>query len=176
MYNDWNNHNKEENYTIEERGAQFLFIREFGFGSMYRFNSEGDFNVPYGGYSYNSKSLTNKIKNITSEEIKKIFFETNINCGDFEEVINRWKYGKNDFMFLDPPYDSIFTSYDNNIFNKEEHIRLAECLKRCKCNWLLVIGKTDFICNLYKDYKIIEYNKTYMYQARGEYDINIQRI
>lgn len=34
----------------------------------------------------------------------------------------------------------------------------------------MVIGKTDFIYNLYKDYNIVEYDKTYMYQARGKYD------
>ena len=36
---------------------------------------------------------------------------------------------------------------------------------------LIAIVKTDFIVDLYKDYYIVEYNKTYMYQARGrEYD------
>jgi hypothetical protein len=43
-------------------------------------------------------------------------------------------------------------------------------LKNCNCKWLIAIGKTDFIYDLYKDYNIIEYDKTYMYQARGEYD------
>lgn len=34
----------------------------------------------------------------------------------------------------------------------------------------MAIGYTDFIVELYKDYEIITYDKTYMYQARGEYD------
>ena len=73
-------------------------------------------------------------------------------------------------MFLDPPYDSKFTDYDNNGFGKKEHIRLKEILQKCNCNWLMAIGKTDFIADLYKEYNIAEYDKTYMYQARGEYD------
>jgi DNA adenine methylase len=150
MYNDWNNHGNENNYTMDERSAQWVFIREFCFGSMFRFSANGDFNIPYGGFSYNSKCFTCKIENITSEEVKNAFSQLHINCGDFEEAINSWNFSENDFMFLDPPYDSTFTDYDDNSFGKEEHIRLSNCLKQCKCKWLMAIGKTDFIYNLYK--------------------------
>ena len=72
-------------------------------------------------------------------------------------------------MFLDPPYDSTFTDYDNNQFGHTEHVRLAECLKNCNCKWAMVIGKTDFIEDLYSEYNVYEYDKTYMYQAKGSY-------
>ena len=170
MYNDWNNGENMVSYTMEERSAQWMFIREFCFGSMFRFGHNGDFNVPYGGFSYNNKCFPCKIENITSEKVRKVFSEVDIKCCDFEEAINTWKYEKDDFMFLDPPYDSTFSEYDNNSFGKNEHIRLANCLKKCKCKWLIAIGKTDFIHDLYKDYDIVEYDKTYMYQARGKYD------
>lgn len=170
MYNDWNNHGNLDSYTMYERSAQWVFIREFCFGSMFRFGPNGDFNVPYGGFTYNSKCFTCKIENITSEEVRKAFSEIDIKCEDFENAINEWNYGENDFMFLDPPYDSTFSDYDDNLFGKNEHIRLANCLKKTKCKWLIAIGKTDFICDLYKGYNIVEYDKTYMYQARGDYD------
>lgn len=170
MYNDWNNHGHKDNYTLDERSAQWVFIREFCFGSMFRFGSNGDFNIPYGGFSYNSKCFSCKIENITSEEVRNLLKNTDIQCGDFEVTINKWKPSENDFMFLDPPYDSTFSEYDGNSFGRKEHIRLANCLKKCKCKWLMAIGKTDFIADLYKDYHIVEYDKTYMYQARGEYD------
>jgi len=170
MYNEWNNHGKKEEYTLNERSAQWFFIREYCFGSMFRFGKNGDFNIPYGGFSYNNKCFTCKIENVLSDECKDIFKKINISCDDFEKPIRGWVYDKNDFMFLDPPYDSTFTEYDDIPFTKEDHKRLANCLKECECNWLMVIGKTDFICDLYKDYNIVEYDKTYMYQARGEYD------
>ena len=170
MYNDWNNRGHKSDYTKEERSAQWVFIREFCFGSMFRFGPSGDFNVPYGGFGYNSKNFENKIQNIISDETKQLFKSTDISCSDFKDVIDNWEYSEDDFMFLDPPYDSIFTDYDGNSFTKEDHKRLAECLKNCKCKWLMAIGKTAFINDLYKDYHIYEYDKTYMYQARGEYD------
>lgn len=170
MYNDWNNHNHKDLYTLDERSAQWVFIREFCFGSMFRFGPTGDFNIPYGGFGYNTKCFTCKIKNITSNEARDLFATTDIQCGDFEDAIKNWDIKSDDFMFLDPPYDSTFTDYDNNAFGKDEHIRLANCLKNCKCKWLMAIGKTKFIYNLYKDYNIVEYDKTYMYQAKGQYD------
>ena len=170
MYNEWNNHGKKEEYTLNERSAQWFFIREYCFGSMFRFGKNGDFNIPYGGFTYNDKCFTCKIENITSEECKDIFKSINICCEDFEKPITEWKYDENDFMFLDPPYDSTFTDYDNIPFTRDDHKRLASCLKQCKCKWLMVIGKTDFICDLYKDCFMVEYDKTYMYQAKGGYD------
>lgn len=170
MYNDWNNHNHKDLYTLDERSAQWVFIREFCFGSMFRFGPTGDFNIPYGGFGYNTKCFTCKIKNITSNEARDLFATTDIQCGDFEDAIKNWDIKSDDFMFLDPPYDSTFTDYDNNAFGKDEHIRLANCLKNCKCKWLMAIGKTEFIYNLYKEYNIVEYDKTYMYQAKGQYD------
>ena len=55
-------------------------------------------------------------------------------------------------MFLDPPYDSKFTDYGYCSFGKEEHKRLAELFKATKIKCLMVIGETDFIRELYKDY------------------------
>lgn len=170
MYNDWNNHGHKDNYTMEERSAQWFFIREMCFCSMFRFGSNGDFNIPYGGYSYNSKDLKNKIKNVTSSETINLFKDTDIQQKDFEEIIKGWNYQEGDFMFLDPPYDSTFSEYDDNGFTRADHKRLAECLKNCKCKWLMAIGKTDYIEELYKDFNIVEYDKTYMYQAKGGYD------
>lgn len=170
MYNDWNNHGNSDKYEECEKISQWVFIREYCFGSMFRFASNGDFNVPYGGYCYNNKCFQCKVDVITSKETYDLFSNVYVTCGDFEEAIEKWKPTEDDFMFLDPPYDSTFSEYDNNSFGKEDHKRLAECLKKCKCKWLMAIGKTDFIQDLYKDFNIVEYDKTYAYQARGKYD------
>lgn len=169
MYNDWRN-NEGHDYTEDEKYSHWFFIREYCFGSMFRFGKDGKFNIPYGGYSYNDKCFNCKIEKIVNKDLVELFNGLDIMCCDFEEAIDTWSPKEGDFMFLDPPYDSTFSDYDDNSFGKKEHIRLANCLKRCKCKWLIAIGKTDFIYDLYKDYNIVEYDKTYMYQARGEYE------
>ena len=70
-------------------------------------------------------------------------------------------------MFLDPPYDSEFTDYGYCSFGKEEHEKLAECFKNTKIKCLMIIGKTDFISNLYKDYIVDEYDKKYRFKLHS---------
>ena len=170
MYNDWNVCGNWDKYTINERSAHWTFIREFCFGSMFRFGKDGKFNIPYGGFSYNDKCFKCKIDKIFSDDARFISENTESTCLDFEEAIKSYNFADDDFIFLDPPYDSTFSEYDGNEFSKADHKRLAGILKHIKCKWMMIIGKTDFIYNLYKDFNILEYDKTYMYQARCKYN------
>jgi DNA adenine methylase len=70
-------------------------------------------------------------------------------------------------MFLDPPYDSEFTDYGYCKFGKDEHRKLAKCFKETKIQCLMVIGKTDFIVELYKDYIVAEYPKKYRFKLHS---------
>ena len=84
----------------------------------------------------------------------------------FEEIFNQ--YGnENNFVFLDPPYDSEFTDYGYCNFGKEEHIKLSECFKKTKNKCLMIIGKTDFIVDLYKDYIVEDYDKNYKFKIHS---------
>lgn len=160
---------KTNEYTIEEKCAHWYFIREFAFGGMFRFSEDGRFNIPYGGISYNSKCIDCKVKTVMSKEVQGAFKKISFHDEDFEKFMTR-EYEEGDFIFLDPPYDSTFTEYDNSEFGRAEHIRLRDLLMKINCKWLLVIRKTDFISDLYKDYIKAEFGKKYAYQARGTYD------
>ena len=168
MYNDWLLGG--EGYTAEEKSAQWFFIREFCYGSMFRFSRNGKFNVPYGGYAYDFKCFQCKIDNICSPEVQDLFAKTKISNEDFETFLNGKYYDYDDFIFLDPPYDSTFSDYDNNAFTREDQIRLRNFIVVLPCRWLLVIRKNDFISELYKDYVQVPFDKTYAYHARGTYD------
>ena len=85
-------------------------------------------------------------------------------------MLNGKYYDFDDFIFLDPPYDSTFSDYDNNAFTREDQIRLRNFIVVLPCKWLLVIRKNDFISELYKDYVQVPFDKTYAYHARGTYD------
>lgn len=167
MYNDWLCGKK--GYTIFERSAQWYYIREFCFGGMFRFGKDGKFNIPYGGAVYNDKDFGQKTKTLFSKKTKDIISSAEFKVCDFETVLSG-NFQKDDFIFLDPPYDSKFSEYDKNSFTREDHKRLHDLLSKLDSKWLMAIGKTDFIEDLYKEYDKIEYDKTYAYQARGTYD------
>lgn len=103
------------------------------------------------------------IRESISLNSKNSFFKhTSIYNLDFEKFLNLFNLNKNDFIFLDPPYDSEFSTYDNNSFDRNEQIRLHDFLKNTKARWMLIIKKTDFIYNLYKEFNIYEYDKNYL--------------
>lgn len=157
-------HNKYDN------SEYFYFIREYCYSSMFRYNSNGEFNVPYGGISYNRKNFQRKIDYIKSKELQTHFVNTDIYNLDFEEFLDKIKLTKNDFIFLDPPYDTDFSSYVNNTFDKQDQERLADYLiNKCPAKFMLVIKNTDFILNLYdkKGLYITSFDKTYMVSFKG---------
>ena len=156
--------------------ACFYFIREYCYSSMFRFSKCGLFNVPYGGRSYNFKYMLPKIQQMQSEEIINYFRGTTIFNLDFEEFICRFKMKSSDFIFLDPPYDSEFSTYDNNSFDKNEQIRLKELLRKCEAKWMLIIKKTDFIYDLYKDFNIYEYDKNYMVSFKNRNNKDVKHL
>jgi DNA adenine methylase len=71
-----NNEFAAEGRLTEEKTAIFYFIREFCYGSMFRYNRKGHFNIPYGGIAYNKKNFKKKLDDLflpeTTEFFKKI--------------------------------------------------------------------------------------------------------
>ena len=137
----------------------------YAYGGMFRYNLKGEFNVPYGGIAYNSKNLMKKLEYFHSNNLHNLLKKTNISNLDFEMFLDYFKPSKHDFIFLDPPYDTEFSTYTKNIFNKNDHIRLADYLiNHCQAKWLLIINNTDFIQYLYGDkgLNIDSFDKTYL--------------
>jgi DNA adenine methylase len=77
------NEHKKLNINNSFYTAIFYFIREYCYASMFRYNKEGKFNVPYGGISYNRKEFSKKISNISSSKIKNYMVNTKIFEEDF---------------------------------------------------------------------------------------------
>ena len=132
---------------------------------MFRYNSKGQFNVPYGGMGYNNIRLKDKISYLDSKTLRKRLNITVIENLDFYDFFANKKMSEDDFVFLDPPYDTEFSTYDKNMFGIEDQKRLADLLiNQLNCKWMLVIKNTEFIYNLYCDQEhvyIHHFDKTY---------------
>ncbi|TDH23028.1 DNA adenine methylase [Segetibacter sp. 3557_3] len=132
--------------------ALFLFIRNYAYSGMFRYNGKGGFNVPYGGMEYNRKNFSRKIDYLRSAALRNRLENTTIENLDFESFFQKWPPGQDDFIFLDPPYDSEFSTYAGNEFTRDDQARLADYLLRdCKAKWMLIIKNTDFVYKLYHD-------------------------
>jgi DNA adenine methylase len=146
---------------------------------MFRYNSSGDFNVPYGGIAYNRKNFLKKVDYLRTKELKSLLDQTTIENLDFEDFFKLHTGTKNDFIFLDPPYDTEFSTYAKNEFTKTDQIRLADYLiKKCKAKWMMIIKNTDFIYSLYdnKGLNIKSFDKTYLVSFMNRNDKNVEHL
>ncbi|MFR8348379.1 MAG: DNA adenine methylase [Clostridium sp.] len=164
-------------YSNIGRQAAVFFYSDILLFFMFRYNGKGEFNVPYGGISYNRKDFQKKVDYLLSDEMTAKLQSAEIYCEDFEDFLNGLNLTENDYIFLDPPYDTDFSTYAQNEFGREEQIRLCKCLKRTKAKILLIIKNTDFIYNLYKDdFKITSFDKKYMVSFMNRNDRDVKHL
>ena len=155
-----------------DNAKRFYYQRKTCFRGMLRYNKNGKFNIPFGRYkTINYNDLTNK-------SYEDLLSRTEILNKGFEYIFENYN-DENNFMFLDPPYDSEFTDYGYCQFGKEEQKKLAEIFKTTKIKCLMVIGKTKFIEELYNGYIVDEYDKKYkfkLYAGRVGDEINTKHL
>ena len=155
-----------------DNAKRFYYLRKTCFRGMLRYNKQGKFNIPFGRYDkINYSELLNPAYH-------QLLGATEIFRTRFEYIFENYNNPAN-FMFLDPPYDSEFTDYGYCQFGKEDQKRLAACFKSTKIKCLMIIGKTDFIVDLYKDYIVNSYKKNYkfkLYAGRVGSEINTEHL
>jgi len=155
-----------------DNAKRFYYLRKTCFRGMMRYNKDGKFNVSYGKYK------TVNYSDLNNNSYQELLQRTEVINTGFEYVFQNYN-NENNFMFLDPPYDSEFTDYGYCKFGKEEHRRLATLFKETRIKCLMIIGKTDFIEELYRDYIVDEYEKKYkfkLYAGRVGDEINVKHL
>ena len=140
-----------------EKASRLIYLNKTCFNGLFRVNSQGQFNVPFGRYK-NPNIVNEFVLRAVSHYLNNN--EVKILNGDFADAVSSAKKG--DFVYFDSPYDPVsetasFTGYTLGGFNKDEQIRLRDLfvdLDKRGCKVLLSNSATDFIKDLYKDYHI----------------------
>lgn len=139
-----------------EIAARFIFMNKTCYNGLYRVNSMGLFNVPYGKYK-NPMICDEPVLRAVSHYLSSNDIE--LHSGDFAFVLNT--ADRNSFVYFDPPYhsddDTNFTGYQAGGFNAAEQTRLRDVfdeLSRRGARCLLSNADTPFIRELYANYTI----------------------
>ncbi|MDH5721030.1 MAG: DNA adenine methylase [Spirochaetia bacterium] len=138
-----------------ERASRFIFLNKTCYNGLYRVNSRGIFNVPFGSYK-NPQICDNE--NLRASAVKLQNVE--ILCAQYDETVRAAK--KNDFVYFDPPYEPVsassnFVQYEKNGFTRKDQIRLHETFSMLTKNGvkcMLSNSSAPFIKKLYKEYNI----------------------
>ena len=144
-----------KNLSNVQRASRFIYLNRTCFNGLYRVNSQGQFNVPFGNYKNPRIVDENNLLNC-SELLKK----TEIKCADFSDILTKVK--KSDFVYFDPPYvplneTSSFTSYTKDGFDMDMQFKLREVcdeLDSMGVMFMLSNSDTKFVNELYSNYEI----------------------
>ncbi|HBF38483.1 MAG TPA: DNA adenine methylase [Firmicutes bacterium] len=147
-------------YEIRERFNQekdrytkamlFIYLNRHGYNGLCRYNSSGEFNVPFG--RYRKPYFPEKELGYFYEKFQKALFSSL----DFETMMMKAKAG--DVIYCDPPYiplnaTSNFTAYSTGGFGEEDQIRLAKVARK-----LAKKGIQTVISNHYNDFIVKAYS------------------
>jgi DNA adenine methylase len=134
--------------------ALFIYLNKHGYRGLYRENSKGGYNVPYGNY---------KKVNITDQEhymqLQDLFRDQDIKFKTrcYKQVLKDAKKG--DFVFLDPPYHETFSNYSKDGFCEKDHLELAQLLiylDEKEVKFMCFNSNTKLVRKLYKQFEIIK--------------------
>ena len=138
-----------------QKASRFIYLNRTCFNGMYRVNSKGEFNVPFGNYK-NPRIIDERNLINCSNLLQK----TEIRNTDFSEILNYVQNG--DFVYFDPPYvplneTSSFTSYTKDGFDIDMQFKLREVcdeLDSRGVKFMLSNSDTKFVNELYENYNI----------------------
>ena len=137
--------------------AEFLFLNKTCFNGLWRTNSKGEFNTPFG-----RPINLNKEPNIYDRDniikLSELIRDVEFKCGDYKDAIGENITG-DVLVYMDPPYRGTWSDYSKESFGEKEQIELSHYMKELKDRGFLVIqsnSKCDdgFFEKYYKDFEI----------------------
>ena len=137
----------------------------YGFNHMIRFNGKGDFNLPVGNVDFNNnvyQALNNYLDFVGEHEIE--FFNM-----DYISFLERIRFEKNSYVFLDPPYLISMSEY-NKLWNDKKEDELCEYLDSLNERGIK-FGITNLITHKGKvNQRFLEWSKRYCaYDVKSNY-------
>lgn len=158
-----------------EKAALFIFLNKTCFNGLYRVNKKGQFNVPIGAYKNPCICDEDNLRNVS-----KALRNVEIVCGDY--TLSKRVIDSESFVYIDPPYRPIsqtsgFTSYNTDVFDDNEQIRLAKFIDEInETGAKIVLSNSDpqnvneedtFFEELYKSYKIKKVEASRMINSKS---------
>jgi len=161
-----------EQYNRSSRGsaqaARFIYLNRTCFNGVFRVNTKGHFNVPYGDKPNPRFPTAAQLKAI-AQALKG----TRLFAGDFEVALR--KVRKGDYVYLDPPYPPLngtafFTHYTADRFSAANQERLAKAVKELhkRGAWFLMTNaELPSIRKLYRGFRISKLEVTRYVSCKG---------
>lgn len=143
--------------TDIDKAARVIFLNKTCYNGLYRVNSAGEFNTPFGRYKN-----PNIVNESTLRAVHEYFNTADVTIlnTNYSEAVQGLQ--EDSFVYLDPPYDPIsvtasFTGYNAGGFSREDQIALRDCCRQLDAagiKFMLSNSATEFIQDIYSDFNI----------------------
>jgi DNA adenine methylase len=158
-----------ENLAPVERAARFIYLNKTCYNGLYRVNKKGQFNTPYGR---NDKVSLADEDNLY--RASRILRNALLMSDDYSSVVK--DAGKDDFVYLDPPYLPVgkyadFKRYTKETFFEDDHRKLAETFRELSGRGCLVLLSNSYheeIAKLYSGFYRKEVEMPRFINCKGE--------
>ncbi len=171
LINDLNSHVYEEEYFYKirnidrsseyeswsrvQRASRLIFLNKTCFNGLYRVNSKGHFNTPFGRYT--NPTIVDEVN---LRACSKVLASVTISLAEFDQI--EGIIGRDDFVYFDPPYVPLsttanFTTYSSQGFGeKMQHKLFTLCcdLDKRGVRFMLSNSSAPFVLELYKQFRI----------------------
>ena len=158
-------YNQDDYYKVRERNparlspagraARMIYLNRTGFNGLYRVNSKGLFNVPFGRHANPRICDENNLRCVSAS-----LSDAELAIASFEHVLEYARKG--DFIYMDPPYiplsqTSNFVAYQKHGFGMENQEMLAgmfEKLDKRGCRLMLSNSDVPWMKQRYTGFRI----------------------
>ncbi len=170
-------HSEKYYYEVREsrptsrsgKAARVIYLNKTCYNGLYRENSRGEFNTPFGRY-VNPRICDEPTLRVASEALHR----ATISQSTFEETLGNVE--TDDFVYFDPPYDPIsstasFTSYAKGGFDTKKQEKLADVFTELASRGVKVLlsnSDTPYVRRLYKDFNVSVILATRNVNSRGD--------
>jgi DNA adenine methylase len=151
------------NWSPIQKAARFIYLNKTCFNGLYRVNSSGEFNVPFGNYP-NPKIVDEENIFACHQVLNQpgVFLQSRSYDSVYSDIQSLVNLGRSVFVYLDPPYiplsvTSSFTQYNKDGFtmkDQKELLSFCDALTNIGVKWMQSNSSAPIVFDLYKKYKV----------------------
>lgn len=143
-----------------ERAARMIFLNKTCFNGLYRVNSKGEFNVPYGRNpraNFADLPSLKKVRETLQMNLRIHPSNNQLRVSGYESAADSAGHG--DVIYFDPPYEplnptSSFVSYQRSGFSRDDQVALRDVALSAIARGARIIvsnSTADFIGEIYSE-------------------------
>ncbi len=141
LFNGWTSNSK---IPSGKKLAVWYFINMLGYSARVTYSLSENHHLPISSNAPSYQEIASEINRIFIPDYINKFSKARFFSLDFAEFLRKTDLNEDDFIFVDPPFNSKWIHYEDSVLSREQQRELAAILSSTKTKWMLVMKASDF--------------------------------